>query len=136
MLVSLVFDLLVISWMWITIRLKTKKQTLIRIFLSIVFFVFNLLALIFTLQDSVLKEDVSVFVVLVIYNLIFLLLWGLRLVSDLLFLSRKTFENKEIILSEKIVEKFNLKKKTTCNFISEEDNMQINNIKQSKNKLK
>lgn len=133
MLVSLVFDSLVISWIWLTIRLKTKKHILIRISLSIIFFIINLLVVIFTIQNNTLqKEDISVFVFLIVFYFTFLSLWGLRLVSDLIFFSKNSFEDKEIELSEKIAKRFNLKKQTNCNFISNTDKKQQKELVKNK----
>lgn len=106
--VSLFFDLFVIGWTWLTARLKTKKHNIIRICISLFFIFFNLIAIIVLLTDSGIKEDYSVYIFLLLFYIFLLLLWGVRLILDLIFISKKNFKEKEEELSNVIEKKFHL----------------------------
>lgn len=106
--VSLFTNLFVIAWAWLTARLKTKKHNVIRICVSSFFIIFNFIAIIVILIGSYIKEDYSVWVFLLLFYIFLLLLWGFRLISDLIFISKKDFKEKEEELSNVIAKKLHL----------------------------
>ena len=108
--VSLFFNLFVIAWTWLTIRLKTKKHNIIRICLSLFFIIFNIIACITILTDSYIKEnDFEVYIFMLIFYIVFLILWGIRICLDIIFIYKKNFEEKENELYKIIKEKLHIK---------------------------
>ncbi len=111
MLVPFILYLFVIAWKWITLRLKTKKHTTIRICVSFLLLIFNLIAIIVCLADRYMKEnDYSIFLGVLIFYMFFFVLWGIRLYTDLVFIFKKNFKEKEDELCNIIKEKLNIKK--------------------------
>ena len=107
MLVPLILYSFVAGWTWLTARLKTKKHNSIRIFVAVVFVIFNLVATIVASTDEVIKEDDSAYTFLLFFYITFLVLWVIRLISDLAFASKNTYEESEEVL-EKLKEKYNI----------------------------
>lgn len=97
----------VVAWLWFTYRLKTKKHTIIRISVSLLLTLFNIIVLISSLIDASMLDNISLTLVLIFYS-IFLLLWVIRLITDILFLSKKNFLDEETELKERIKNKFNI----------------------------
>ena len=121
MLISLFFNLFIVAWAWLTIRLKTKKHTIIRTIVSAIFTIFNFIGVI--VLGCHMNDDKEVYLFLIIFYLIFLLLWGIRLIFDLLFISKNCFEKEEVELLRIIKEKLNINvtpKNTTNDFICDE----------------
>lgn len=106
--VSLFTYLFVIAWAWLTARLKTKKHNVIRICVSSFFIIFNFIGIIVISTDSYIKEDYSAWLFLLLFYIFLLLLWGFRLTSDLIFISKKDFKEKEEELSNVIAKKLHL----------------------------
>lgn len=106
--VSLFLNLFIIAWVWLTIRLKTKKHNIIRICISLFFVVFNLIAVINTSTDDYIKEDTTAYLIVMIFYVVALVLWSLRLLIDLLFVAKKQFDEKENELSKIIKEKLHI----------------------------
>jgi len=106
--VSFVLNLFVIVWIWFTIRLKTKFHNAIRIVISLLFFVINMVFLVLTYNDPLLKEDKGAFWLFIIFCSIFAFLFFIRLLSDVYFVSQNKFEPTEKKLKEKIKEKLHL----------------------------
>ena len=108
MLSTFFFYFFVVSWKWVTIRLKTKKHTFIRVFIALAVTILNIIAIISIANDTYIKEDKNAYSIMMIFWVFSLLLWACRFISDLLFLSKKTFQEKETELSSIIKEKFNV----------------------------
>ena len=110
--VSLFVNSFIIAWTWLTIRLKTKKHNTIRICVASVFVIFNFIVLVGVSKENIIIEnDPLAHVVMITFYLILIALWAIRLVSDLLFVSKKTFEETEDDLSKILQEKLNIRKK-------------------------
>lgn len=109
--VSLFLNLFIIVWKWLTIRLKTKKHNIIRISVSLFFIIFNLIAIIvFSTETYMIENDFSAYIVMIILYVFLSLLWVVRLILDLLFISKKIFEKKEDELIKSIKEKLHIEK--------------------------
>lgn len=112
MLVSLIFDLFCIAWTWLTIRLKTKRHVFIRTGISLIFTLFSLVVVAYILLDkNVFHDDKTAFFIMLIMSLVYLLLWGIRLLFDLIFISKWQFESNEMELSKRINRMFHLNSK-------------------------
>lgn len=110
--VSLFFNLFVICWTWLTIRLRTKKHNVIRICVSLFFIIFNLITIIAVSSDSYMKEnDYLFYLVMLIFYISLLMLWVIRLCFDILFVSKRNFDKKEEMLINIIKEKLHIENK-------------------------
>lgn len=114
--VSLFFNLFIISWTWLTIRLRTKKHNVIRICVSLFFIIFNLIAIIVWSTETYIKEnDYSAYLVMLIFYITLLVLWVIRLCFDILFISKKNFEKKEEKLGNIIKKRLHIGNKQGIN---------------------
>ena len=103
MLVTAVFYFFTIAWCWLTVRLRTMKQTIIRMIVSLFFTVFNVIGIFCSFSF---KDDRSAFFIVLIFNGVLALAWSIRLITDIVFLAGKDFDEKEKELSDKIKNKF------------------------------
>ncbi len=97
---AVVLSLLVLGWKWFTAKLKTKKQNYIRIVVSSILIVVNIVVIIgciilgCSIEDD--RDSVSVIVALMCcFILPILILLVKRLISDIGFIKENSFDEKE-----------------------------------------
>lgn len=95
---TLFLFIFVYSWIWFTVRLETKKHTIIRVIISSCFVVLNFYTLIVLANDTI----------SMLFALFFLFVFAIRLIIDLIFIYKGQFKKEEIKLKKKINNTFHI----------------------------